>query len=120
MNDKDLQELVNNFRAYKASGDTNGIFGRDEPYDRPSSAKFVELMHIHLRSENIKPWIWNNIRISQFSKTSDSALVYVSGAVSDDTYLLITVFHSNAHKMAEKITFMCELAEIAERFRERF
>lgn len=93
MDDEELQKLVDDFRVYKSSGNAQGVFGRDEPYDRPSSAKFAELMHVHLRDQSIKPWIWDSIRISQFNKTSDKALVYVTGAVSKESYLLITIFH---------------------------
>ncbi|MET1257560.1 type II toxin-antitoxin system YafO family toxin [Aliikangiella maris] len=120
MKDDELQVLINEFREYKTSGITNGFFGRDELYDRPSSVKFAELMHVHTKDKTIKPHIWNNIRIAQSRKTSNSALVYVSGANNKDTYLLITFFRLNAHQSANKTTLMCELADIAERFRERF
>ncbi|WP_444995154.1 type II toxin-antitoxin system YafO family toxin [Aliikangiella sp. IMCC44359] len=117
---EELQVLIDDFRNYKVSGSTNGIFGSDVPYDRPSSVKFAELMHVHVRDKNSNPRLWDNIHVAQSRRVSNSALVYVSGSIDKDTYLLIAFFYLNAHEMARKMTFMCELAEIAERFRERF
>lgn len=120
MADDALQILVKNFREYKETGETKGIFGRDASYIRPSSAEFAKLQHVHIRDQKVKASTWNNLRTASFYKVSNSAVVYVKGLRNNNKYLLLAVLNLNAHEMANNINFMCDLAEIAERFREQF
>ena len=109
-----IAELTKHFREYKENGVQPSLFGRDESYDRPASAKYAELQHIHLNYDTGWP-----LKIVKWRRTSDEALVYCAGWHSRDNYLLIA-FLDNAHKQAQKVTFMSELAEEAEKFRSRF
>jgi len=120
MADDALQTLVANFREYKETGNTKGIFGRDASYNRPSSVVFAELQHVHIRDKTIRSSAWDNLRTASFNKSSNSAVVYVRGLRDHNKYLLISILNLNAHEMANKTNFMCELAEIAERFRKEY
>ncbi len=106
--------LVTEFRNYKEKGILPDTFGRDYPYHRPSAAVNADLRHIHLNP--MANW---NLRVIQHKRSSDTCLVYCSGWHSGDNYLLIAIL-SNAHERAQKITFMMELAEIAEGFRKKY
>ena len=120
MPDKELQALIDGFKKYKEHGDAQGIFGRDAQYSRPSSAAFAELQHVHTRDSSVKPHVWNNIRTAQFNKVSNSAVVYTYGASNKNCYLLIDFFELDAHQRARDTLYIASLADIAERFRERF
>jgi mRNA interferase YafO len=119
----ELEQLVREFGEYKRTGQPGQIFGRDEPYDRPSSVLAAEVKHVHLRDEKSHP---NWLRIVQFRRTSDSCLVYCQGEHSKDNYLIMAVLRYNpvsglgAHDRTKKTTFMLELADIAEGFRKIF
>ena len=109
-----INELKADFLKYKRDAIQPGSFGRDEPYDRPSSAKAADLRHIHLNYGTGWP-----LRIARWQRTSNVALVYCEGWHSKDNFLMITLL-DNAHEQARIITLMSELAEVAERFRAKY
>lgn len=117
----ELNQLVREFAQYKNTGQPGQIFGRDEAYERPSAALAASVRHVHLHDETAKP---NWLRVVQFRRTSDSCLVYCQGEHSKDHYLIMALLRFDpvskigAHDRAKKITFMLELAEIAEGFRK--
>lgn len=117
----ELKQMVAEFSEYKRTGNPGKLFGRDEPYNRPAAAVTAELMHTHLRDETSRPgWL----RVAQFYRTSDSCIVYCQGEHSKDNFLIIAVLRFDpttkigAHERAKKITFMLQLAEIADGFRK--
>lgn len=110
----ELRTLVNDFKAYKQHGTLPATFGVDVPYHRPSSVTFAELRHIHMNLEHGWP-----LRIVQQRRTSNVALVYCPGWHSKENFLLIAML-ANAHEQANKITFMLELCDHAEKFREKY
>lgn len=117
----ELDALVREFKEYKQTGSLPKIFGRDALYERPPSIVDAELRHVHLLDETVKkPWL----RILQYTRTSDSCLVYCQGTHSSDNYLLIALLRYNpltkigVHARTRKTTFLLELAEIAEGFRK--
>ena len=107
--------LREEFLAYKMTGVVPQKYGRDAPYRDPESANAVKLRHMHLEDVTHvahRKWVLNTV---QFDRVSDTCLVYCRGEKSNDNYLLITVL-TNAHVRARKVTFMMELAELAEGF----
>lgn len=106
--------LMQQFKEYKEKGVLPGTFGRDVAYHDPSGAEAAELKHIHLKEEG--DW---SVNLVQFHRTSDIALVYCKGWHSANNYLLICILQ-DAHRRARKVTFMMDLIDIAEKFRERF
>lgn len=110
----ELKILMANFRSYKENGVLHKSFGRDAPYDRPHAAIAAELWHLHLNA--YEDW---DVRLLQYSRTSDTCLAYCSGSHDKSAFLLISIF-ANAHFRANKVTFMMDLAEIAEGFRKMY
>ncbi|WP_444899339.1 type II toxin-antitoxin system YafO family toxin [Microbulbifer sp. VAAC004] len=113
MPELDLQALVVKFKQYKEDQHNPAPldFGRDVPYHRPSSAAEEELMHLHMRG-NLN---WS-LRTVQFKRTSDTHLVYCPGWTYPDHYLLIAII-TDAHRKANNVLFMSNLADIAREFR---
>ncbi len=116
----ELEALVKEFAAYKRTGKLPITFGRDFPYDWPRSAVDSELQHLHLHDASVKrPWL----NLVQYRRTSDTCLVYCQGSRQVDHYLLIALLRftgdpaTGAHARQRKVTYMMELAEIAEKFR---
>lgn len=114
----DQKILVQEFKKYKKTGVVPQIFGREAPYDRPSSALFAELMHIHIEKDG--KWKMHVEKLRQYDRVSDAALVYCTGWLSKSNYLLIAFLPRNAHQRMRSVTFAAELAEIAEGFRKDF
>jgi mRNA interferase YafO len=117
----EIATLRQEFIAYKTSNSPSTLFGRDAPFDRPQTAVSVELKHVHLHDDTVKvDWL----RVVQRRRVSNSFLVYCPGEKSSDNYLLIALLRNDpntligAHERTRKITFMLELAEIAENFRK--
>lgn len=106
----ELSAIAKLFSQYKESGIAPGEFGRDTDFKDPHSAIVAKLMHIHVDDGTFK------MKAVQFGRTSDTFLIYCQGQVSKDNYLLID-FIANAHVRTRKITYMADLAEIAEKFR---
>jgi len=107
----DLAGLVTQFTRYKNTGMAPSHFGRDAPYSWPDAVQKADMHHLHLGQ-------WS-LRVLQYRRTSNTHVVYCRGFKSKGNYLLIAVI-DYAHERADKTTFMLELAEIAERFREKF
>ncbi len=112
-----LDALVKDFKHYKKTGIRPSDFGRDASYDRPFSVKEAELMHIHIKDQSSKNW---HLRTLQFDMKSDTTLIYCSGFIDKNKYLLLG-FLGNAHETYNSNPhYLPSLAEIAERFRSRF
>ena len=105
-------DLKQAFIDYKSGRCLPDIIGKDAPYHRPQSAADALLEHIHL-SHSASGW---TARHSQAKRTSDKHLVYCRHYFSQNNYLLIAVLDPNAHELADKVTFMCGLVEVAEKF----
>ncbi len=113
-----LKILSTLFRKYKSGEYQPEEFGRDESYNRPPSVRDSGLMHIHVKDQTSKRWHLRHIRL--FDKTSDTALVYCSGAIQTDCYLLLDLLE-NAHTYYRGSQFhLIRLAEIAEDFRNKY
>lgn len=116
----ELDALAKEFAAYKRTGRLPVTFGRDFPYEWPSSAVDAELKHLHLHDASVNgSWL----KMVQYRRTSDTCLIYCQGSRQIDHYLLIALLRytgdraTGAHARQRKVTFMMELAEIAEKFR---
>ncbi|MFT4926854.1 MAG: mRNA interferase YafO, partial [Phenylobacterium sp.] len=83
-------------------------FGKDVSYNRPQSAIYAELRHVHL------------VPISRRGNTSDRCLVYTSGFTDNNAFLLLAILEPNAHELSRSMLRMANLADIAEKFRNRF
>jgi len=119
LSETELESLVADFRLYKSTGVVPSYFGRDVPYDHPSTLPLVkseEVQHIHFGSEE-QPFPLNKI---QFYRTSDVHLVYCKGASNSDTYLLMTILAPDAHDQAKSRNIMYKLANMAEQFRNKY
>ena len=108
----DLGSIAKKFKLYKESRDPRTDFGRDADFKDPQSAISAKLMHVHLNDGRF------NMKVVQFGRTSDTFLIYCQGHVSPNNYLLIDLI-TNAHVRCRKITFISELADIAEKFRTK-
>ncbi|TNE95045.1 MAG: type II toxin-antitoxin system YafO family toxin [Gammaproteobacteria bacterium] len=111
-------QLITDFRLYKEEGALPQTFGRDVPYDHPNTLPSVlaeELRHLHLAEEGV-PFPVHTI---QFSRTSDTHLIYCSGALDPNCYALIAILSPNAHDQALDRDQMLKLARSAELFRNQ-
>lgn len=119
LTEAELDALVHDFKIYKSEGILPDLFGRDVPYDHPNTMPIVkheEVQHIHLADAD-NPWPLHAI---QFSKTSDSHLIYCQGASDPNCYALITILSPNAHEQTKSNSIMYRLGEAAEQFRNRY
>ena len=107
--------LVSDFRTYKSTGALPDSFGRDVPYHFPKEAVDEKLFHLHLNDGD--PW---PIHAIQYSRTSDSHLVYCEGHDNPDAYALIAILSPDAHDQANNIDAMKTLAKKAETFRQHY
>jgi mRNA interferase YafO len=101
------------------TGQLPDTFGRDVPYDHPHTLPLMlaeEVKHIHL-ADGENPW---PVRAIQYHRTSDVHLVYCSGAMHDDHYLLIAILSPDAHAQAKDNNLMTRLGRAAELFRQKF
>ena len=115
----DLEALKEDFRQYKESGIPPGNFGRDAEYNHPNTLPSVrqeKLAHIHMEEPD-RPW---NPDAVQFSKTSDTHLIYCRGFIEESSYLLMALLTPDAHAQALNRTIMYNLAVMASKFRDRF
>ena len=103
------KQVVENFKKYKSEQIKPIIFGRDAPLSRPTDAKFAELHHIHIGN-------FNEIT-RQYSRTSDSWLIYTVRIENPNCFLLIDILTPNAHKDAERHSIMQPYIDAAESFR---
>lgn len=112
----DRKKLVADFKRYKQEGVVPETFGRDVPYDHlntPPSVRDEDLRHLHLASAD-KPF---PLRSIQFSRTSDTHLIYCPGILDPNCYALIAILTPDAHKQALQRDIMLKLAKTAELFR---
>lgn len=113
-----LAQIKEDFRRYKETGDLPDTFGRDVPYDSDvtlDSVRSEEIWHLHLSGEDTS---WS-INLVQFSRTSDTHLVYCEHALYPGIYLLITLLSPDAHSQARNNNVMTHIAEVAKRFRSK-
>ena len=119
LNDKELTQLVDDFKQYKITGMIPIHFGRDAPYDHRNTLPSVrgeKIHHLHLGSDDA-PLPVRNI---QYHRTSDIHLVYCQGAIQENCYLLMAILKPDAHNLALNRNVMFQLAKMAEKFREKF
>ncbi|HIF5637058.1 type II toxin-antitoxin system YafO family toxin [Vibrio parahaemolyticus] len=112
-----LDLLVSQFKDYKKTGVPHESFGRDTTYDFPSQVKQAGMSHIHIRDPSSKRW---HLKKLSYHKTSNTALIYCEGFLNKNYFLLLG-FIENAHQLCKlKPLYLMELADVAERFREKF
>ncbi len=114
----ELKQPGKDFERYKTSGIPADCFGRDAHYNHVNSLPSVlsaKLQHIHL----LTPAPTQSKTTRQFNKTSDIHLVYCSGFYSDQVYLLIAILSPDAHTQSLNNNVMYNLAQMAEKFREK-
>lgn len=114
--------LLEDFIAYKSTGKLPDYFGRDTAYDRPDDIQDSGLWHIHLELDNDKFKVPSSsatpvdTKTMQWSRKSDTALVYAKGLLDENSYSLIAVFTPPAHDKARNYDRMRILAGYARTF----
>ncbi|MBS9971388.1 type II toxin-antitoxin system YafO family toxin [Vibrio alginolyticus] len=79
--------------------------------------KQAGMSHIHIRDSSSKLW---HLKKLSYHKTSNTALIYCEGFLIKNYFLLLG-FIENAHQLCKlKPLYLMELADVAERFREKF
>lgn len=114
MPETELTKLVAEFSEYKKTGVAPITFGRDVAYNRPDTVLKADMHHVHLKGE--ENW---HINIIQFRRVSNLHLMYCKGFMNPNAYLLIAVI-DKAHERARNVSFMLDMAEVAETFRSSF
>lgn len=117
--DKELTQLVSDFKRYKETGIPAHYFGRDVPYDHPHtlpSVRMEELRHLHILESSTQ----KAPRRAQYYRTSDDHLVYCPGSNNSDHFLLISLLTPDAHEQSRDNNLMANMAVIAERFRQHY
>ncbi len=107
---QDIKSLIRDFKKYKQNNITEFEtvkFGKDVSYNRPYSAVAAQLRHVHL------------LAIESKGTTSDRFLVYSTGYLNPDAYVVLAIFEPNAHAMSRNTLLMSQIAELAEQFRSR-
>lgn len=115
----EFNNLKADFKSYKEEGLLPDTFGRDVLYDHPSNFSLVKetnLSHIHIKDGNTN---WH-VGTLQFSRTSDSHLIYCQGFYQPDNYLLMAMLAPNAHEQAFDNSIMYNLALMADKFRDQY
>lgn len=116
---EEMLALEEDFEKYKSDGMLPDSFGRDELYDHHLTLPIVKaeaVRHIHLADAETH---WSPHKI-QYSKTSDSHLVYCQGALDNDCCLLIAILAPEAHSKARDNNWMFNLGKMAEKFRQQY
>lgn len=120
------QSLLDDFAAYKSTGELPDYFGRDTRYDRPADIIDAELMHLHLKlgknDFDLPPKQANlsDTQTIQWYRTSNTALVYSQNLLDENSYSLIALFHPVAHMSANNDDRMRVLAQYSRDFRLSF
>jgi len=120
--DSQVKRIYREFKRYKENNNPGKLFGRDEPLDRPSSAKMAKLKHVHLldshdvESSMRKKGVRAIRLMDQFDLKSDAFLIYCQGYVDKNSYLLIDLLWLDAHAKANDLNRMIDYADEAERF----
>ena len=112
-----IKLLAKDFSGYKRNILVPDYFGRDGDYLRPKECCEEGVWHLHLCETTPPPDTWTCIR-NLFSRKSDIHLVYCCGFYDPNHYLLITVLTPDAHRQANNIDRMLDIAAIAAGFRE--
>lgn len=111
-----LDTLVSQFKIYKTAG-SHEVFGRDTTYDFPEPVKRAEMYHVHIKDSSSRFWY---LKTLSYHKTSNTVLIYCEGLLKKNNFLLLG-FSENAHQLYSlKPFYLMELADLAERFREKF
>jgi len=121
------QTLLDDFKLYKETQTLPHYFGRDTLYDRPEDIQDAKLWHLHLAVGNNKfpaptvpkgkPPVLANAATLQWSRTSNSCLVYTQHLLDETSYSLIALFHPYAHADGRDYKLMRELAQVSRDFR---
>ena len=114
MPESELGNLTSEFKKYKSTGHAPLIFGRDASYNRPDKVLKADMNHVHLKGD--EKW---SIKVVQFRRLSNLHLIYCRGFSDINKYLLIAVI-DKAHERGRDISFMLDMASIAEKFRSQF
>ncbi|HGL3854427.1 TPA: type II toxin-antitoxin system YafO family toxin [Klebsiella aerogenes] len=124
------QSILKDFALYKSTGMLPTYFGRDTLYDRPEDIQKAKMWHLHLEIGGNKfppPYAPKGRKAPQpdqqtlqWSRTSDSCLVYAQNEMNENCYSLLAVFHPYAHAEAQDYRQLRELAGLAQDFREKF
>ena len=129
LDSEQLSRLVIEFKKYQNSSEAGEYFGRDASLDRPQSAKFAELQHIHthpnfltglpvnMQTNQLRTW---RIHGRQYDKRSDSWLIYCHGVRMQDNILLLAFLKDDAHSRANQVSFIGQLADEAEAWRAKY
>ncbi len=105
------------FVKYKKTGVVDPSFGRDVPFEFPSSIANSGLKHIHIKDKTSQNW---HLKKIQFHKTSDTALIYCEGFYDKSCFLLLG-FIENAHETYRlNRDYLRNLAKIADKFRDKY
>ncbi len=114
----ELKALIKAFRAYQDSGDVGDMFGPDYPYVKPPSVVSAGLQHVHVPDSTARPF---SIRMAQFKRRSDTALVYCTGFFKEDHVFLIGILHK-AHDAYQHRphSWYVPFVKMAEYFREKY
>ncbi len=92
-----IKSIKDDFTDYKSNIRIPDYFGRDADFSIHSDAKFHRLKHLHL----VQSYTWlPNLR--QYDRTSDKWLIYCSGYMHENYYLLIALIEPDAHAQARK------------------
>lgn len=111
----ELTQLVGDFRAY-VGGNHCPRFGKDVLYDHPNTPRLVlyhQVRHVHLLDLET-PW---RLDTPPFKRTSDHHLVYCTGTLDEQCYLLMALLSPDGHQQARQFNVMAKLGTMAERFR---
>lgn len=114
------ESLVADFQKYKNTGMLPHYFGRDTCYSRPPEIIDSGLMHIHLELGNnaFQPKPGKTLdTLTQWERTSDSALLYSQNLYDESRFSLIAIFHPVAHLSARDEERMRLLASFAKEYR---
>lgn len=114
----DPKYIRSEFEKLKSRRAYPKIFGKDARYDRPDTVVKADLWHIHFSEDGT--WDIKIAYQAPGKRTSDAAIVYCTDvAPFQDHYCLIALLHTNAHKRMNKVTFACDLVDVAEDFRRK-
>lgn len=122
VDDVQVKRIYKEFKKYKEERDPGTLFGRDEPLDRPMSAKLANLKHVHLLEPKdvqmamAKKGVRAIRLMDQFDMKSDAFLIYCQGMADKNNYLLIDLLWLDAHRKTNEVQRMIDYAEEAERF----
>lgn len=112
----ELTQLKKDLEAYFDSNKRKkpAYLGKDAPFLRPESMFDAEVHHLHVYVNGVschKTWL--------AGKTSNSYLVYTSGDLDHDQYLVMDVIQDDAHNICKSHSLMRGYKQKAKDFRDR-